>query len=139
MRSDSCRVRTDADLRGPVGVCPERGHRPCRLGLRVRWRRRAGWGPPREEPPVIRDPALGSLRPALLPVLVQLVEQVPEAIRDGLLHELVIHGAELVADTFLAAAVEFRIGCKLFAGAVVETDPSELVPLINRHIRPLAT
>src|SRR3712207_5380133 len=106
MHSGSCRVRTDADWRGLSGACPERGHQPCRLDLRVRSQKRGGWGPPREEPPVTRVPALGSLRPALLPVLVQLVEQVSETIRDRLLHEFVIHGAELVADPFLAAAVE---------------------------------
>ena len=44
-----------------------------------------------------------------------------------------------VADALLAAAVELRIGCKLSARGAVEADPSELVPLINRHIRPLAT
>src|SRR5215210_8878591 len=110
MRSGSYPARTGRCSRGRAGAYPGRGRRRGPPDRRLKSQKHADWerqqGGRRGGP----APASSGL---LLARLLEFGEQIGEAVGHWLLHEIVVHRAELVADAPLNDAVQLRIARKL--------------------------
>src|SRR6185437_479462 len=94
---------------------PAPGRRRDRRSRKARSRRRADLAPRRGRLCGLTRPL--PLVPVLAAVVVETIEKVVETVRNALVQDLVVHGAQLLPETGLDVAAQFcRLGSGLLAG-----------------------